>query len=136
MTETGVRPRANGLDWPLAILTGVALEILIEFAKPIARLWSAPPRQIWDDILLLGDWHWVAKDLRAGFELYAFLGFLVYAILWIRRGMEHFESVLSSRRRQIAFLIAVFLTGVFVAPLLHVEPDRPCSVPKTSVSDR
>jgi hypothetical protein len=57
MTKTETRQRAKGLDLLLAILTGVVLELLIELAKPLARLWSAPPQQIWDDIRLLGDWH-------------------------------------------------------------------------------
>ena len=56
MTKTETRQRAKGLDLLLAILTGVVLELLIELAKPLARLWSAPPQQIWDDIRLLGDW--------------------------------------------------------------------------------
>ena len=132
MAKTGMTQRSNRLDWPLAVLTGGVLETLIEIAKPLVRLWSAPPRQIWDDIRLLGDWHRAAKDVLAGIELYVFLGFLVYAILWVRRGTEHFETVLSSRGRQIAFLMAVFLTGVFITPHLRIERDMPCSAPKTS----
>jgi|HubBroStandDraft_6_1064221.scaffolds.fasta_scaffold902660_1 hypothetical protein len=134
MAETEMTRRANWLDWGLAILTGVLLEILVELFRPIARLWSAPQGQIWDDIHLLGSWHWALKDILAGFELYVFLGFLVYSILWVRRGTEHCEKVLSPRGRQLVFLIAVFLTGVFITPHFHLGPDEPCASPKTSQS--
>jgi hypothetical protein len=112
---------AGNLDW---------------LTKPFAKLWSAPFGEIWTDIRLLGDWRWAAKDTFTGLELFLLIAFLLYAILWVRRGTEYFEGVLSSPLRQCAFLIAVFVTGVFITPHLHIESDKPCSTSNPSTSNR
>jgi hypothetical protein len=134
MTETRRRQEAQKLNLFLAILTGVAVEILVELTKPIAGLWFAPLREVWEDLFVLSDWKLVRTDLVDGFWLFAIITFLVLAILWVRRGAGKLEEVLSSRERQIAFLIAIFATGVFIAPHLHMQPDKPCTVVKSSSS--
>jgi hypothetical protein len=136
MTETGRSQRTSGPDWLLAIVSGMTVEVLIELTRPIAGLWFAPLREVWEDLFVLHDWQLVRSDIVAGFWLYATISFLLFAILWVRRGADHFEEVLSSRGRQIAFLIAILVTGVLVVPHLQIGPEKPCPTAESNVSHR
>jgi hypothetical protein len=115
---------------PMAFLLGVLLELLIEFAKPISRL--NPWWEVWFYLRELGDWRKAGGALLAAAELYIFLGFLVFAIIQVRRGAEYFESEIPSRPRQISFILGLFVAGVLISPHIPLEPDAPCSAQKTA----
>jgi uncharacterized integral membrane protein len=129
MTTAEKKRQTTGFKLMMAFLLGVLLELLIEFARPISRL--NPWWEVWFYLKELGDWRKAGGALLAATELYIFLGFLVFAIILVRRGAEYFENEIPSLPRQILFILGLFVAGVLISPHIPLEPDAPCSAQKT-----